>query len=103
MSSLIAFDRLRAAIERSAVTAGLEVTVAAYTTEPWASATFNGGRHMLIFSGPSGSTFEKWCRSLEQSVPVLPGHLVADLMVREISNTAAGSNGTIEALTVEAA
>ncbi len=65
--------------------------------EPWASATFEGARH--IFSGwaPNGS--EAALRRLAEHSFAIRGHLVADLSV-DVSARANGLSVTIEALTL---
>lgn len=66
--------------------------VLASRSEPWASVTFTGARHVLTCAaGPDLTGIG------EEEFP-LPGHIVADVIVgRE------GERITIEALTIEAA
>ncbi len=59
-------------------------------TEPWASATFVGMRHILDCAGPPPA-------GLEEAEFDLPGHIVAD-----ITCCAEGGSLRIEALTIEA-
>lgn len=59
-------------------------------TEPWASATFVGARHMLTCGGTPD------LKGIEDAQFDLPGHILADISVER------GANGIlIEALTIE--
>ena len=65
--------------------------VLASRTEPWASVTFTGARHMLT------CTAEPDLTGIEEEEFVLPGHILADIGVER-----SGEHRTIEALTIEA-
>ena len=65
--------------------------VLASQSEPWASATFIGARHLLTCSGPKPDR-------IAETEFELPGHFVADITARQD-----GDRVTIEALTIEAA
>lgn len=97
-----ALDRLWRAIERSAEAAGVTVTLIAYSTQRWASATFEGGKHQIMIAADPGDAFRKWAGGLaELELTIGGGHLVADLAVSEAQSLGARDRLTIDALTVE--
>lgn len=88
--------RLRIAAEA----AGVSIEIAASTSTPWASATFNGARHHLTLDltlAGEEAGFAQWLATLPEADLPLRGHLVADVIVTRTTERAA----TIEALTVE--
>lgn len=73
--------RLARALEASARAAGCRVAVASLGERPWSSATFVGARHVLTVAGEPAAAMADWLAGLADAVPVVPGHLVADLTV----------------------
>lgn len=59
-------------------------------SEPWASVTYTGARHMLVCAAGPDLT------GLGEQEFALPGHIVADIHAER-----AGDRVTIEALTIE--
>lgn len=97
-----ALDRLWRAIERSAEASGVTVTLAAYSTRRWASATFEGGKHQIMIAADPGEAFRTWAGGLAAlDLTIGGGHLVADLVVSEAKSAGAREHVTIDAVTVE--
>lgn len=99
--ALDALDRLWRAVERSAAAAGLAVRLNAYSTQRWASATFEGGKHQILIDADPSEQLHAWARGLCPDLKVGGGHLVADLVVRGAQTVGAREHLTIDALTVE--
>ena len=61
--------------------AGPDATLVETSAEPWASVTFDGMRHRLLFAVRAGES----CGLAHLTVGdfVLPGHLLADLALTE--------------------
>lgn len=104
MSSPVqACDRLWRALERSAVAAGLTVTLAAQVARPWSSAMFAGGRHQLVLVADAGEALSAWAGALDADAVTLPGHMIAELKGSEIHTLAGRARLTIDALTLQVA
>ena len=87
--------RLARALEASAAAAGCAVRVTTSAEQPWASATFVGARHALAVEG--GPEAADWLAGLAGAVLRVPGHLVAELLIRTVEGGA-----EVDALTLEA-
>lgn len=102
LSAVQACDRLWRALERSAVAAGLTVTLAAQAARPWSSPTFSGGRHQLVLVADAGEGLSAWAGGLDADTFELPGHMIAELTSSEIYTLTGRARVTIDATTVEA-
>ena len=70
-------------------------------SEAWASATFVGARHRFAFAPTEPDRADALSEAIGSVEFTLPGHLVADIIVRSRSVSREGVALTIEALTVE--
>jgi hypothetical protein len=85
--------RLARALEASARAAGCRLALSGAIERPWASATFVGAHHALEVDGAPTEALLAWLAALPETAIAVPGHVVADLVVR-------GSR--VEALVLEA-
>lgn len=69
-------------------------------SEPWASATFSGARHLLAINLPPDEA-GRLAGDLAEMEFAIPGHLVADIAVAGRRGEAGGVTLEIEALTLE--
>ncbi len=67
----------------------------------WASATFNGARHVLRLAGADLPALAAWLAALPEAEFRLRGHLVADVTVTSVSREDGQAVVGIEALTLE--
>lgn len=84
--------------------AGGPVTVERATSRPWASALFEGRRHvvMLHLTGPDASERRtRFVAGLEEAEWTLPGHFVADITIDEQRSCPQGEWIELSALTIE--
>lgn len=65
---------------------------------PWASATFSGARHRFLVRVPDCADLRP---NLDEGEFELPGHILADIVLREPEAHTDTGLFTIEALTVE--
>jgi hypothetical protein len=103
VSAVQACDRLWRALERSAVAAGLTVTLAAQAARPWSSPTFTGGKHQLVLVADAGDGLSAWAGALDADAFELPGHMISELKASDIYTLAGRAELTIDAVTVERA
>jgi len=87
-----------------ALVAGGSVEMTSSWQRGWASATFIGARHryrLQVYAAPEAE-LEAFAQTLGKHEFSLPGHLVADICVRELTRRE-GNDATleIEALTVD--
>jgi hypothetical protein len=93
--------QLERAVMRSAVEAGVLLSVTAASATPWASVTFTGARHRLNLVAARSSSLDNWLAGLAETEFRLRGHLVADLAIAAAIDAAESVEVTLEALTVE--
>ena len=91
---------LRRALERHADRCGIALSCEGIMTRRWASATFVGAMHRLALT-VSGAGLDDWVTSLDEVDLPLRGHLVADVVVTQISRAGNQAELGIEALTVQ--
>ncbi|MHA3841193.1 hypothetical protein ACX0GZ_08235 [Sphingomonas aestuarii] len=72
---------LARALDLSARSAGLSLTLRHADWRRWASATFTGARHELTVELPDGDAAERWLAALSEAELPIRGHLVADAVV----------------------
>lgn len=71
----------------------------------WASVTFTGARHMIGCRLTGERAVElagRFCAGIGEAEFELPGHILADIAVMEMTADASGVGIRLEALTVEA-
>jgi hypothetical protein len=93
--------RLERALLAHAGQAGCAATIRDATWVRWASATFAGARHTLWLEAATGDALEHWLIALPEADIALREHVVADLVVRDVTRDAGQARITLEALTVE--
>jgi hypothetical protein len=84
--------------------AGGAATITRATSRPWASALFQGRRHVIAmqFSGTEKDEgLRHFLTGLEEAEWSLPRHFVADLTVDDRYETAYGECVELSALTIE--
>lgn len=89
------------ALEAHAEAAGCPVTLAGSDWTRWASATFAGARHLLTLTAPPSPALDAWIAELADADLRLRGHLVADLVIEHVRQTADAVTISLEVLTVE--
>jgi hypothetical protein len=88
---------LIAALVAAALTAHIILTIADVEERPWASATFNGARHIVsVELNGDAAAIDRWLGALPEAQWTIRHHIVADIVVA--ARSAGGA--TIEALTV---
>ena len=87
---------IRALIARS----GDSATLDHGTSEPWASATFTGARHLLRLALPPAAA-DGFVLGLDEHEFAIPGHIVADVIVTARRESEAATILEIAALTIE--
>jgi hypothetical protein len=70
-------------------------------SEAWASATFAGARHRFAFAPTDPARADSLAQAIGSAEYIMPGHLVADIVVASRAVSREGIALTIEALTVE--
>ncbi|WP_150290508.1 hypothetical protein [Sphingobium estronivorans] len=84
--------------------AGAPVTVERATSRPWASALFQGRRHVvaLLLAGPDAAARRAaFIAGIEEAEWSLTGHFVADISIDDNHATPGGEWIDISALTIE--
>lgn len=92
---------LARALIASAGQAGCPIAIAAADWTRWASATFNGARHVLTLAAPTSPALDAWLSTLPEAEFTLRGHLVADLSVESVHCEGDAVTVSLEVLTVE--
>jgi hypothetical protein len=92
---------LERALLAAAASAGCPLALVRSEMERWASATFTGARHVLVFEGPAVPALDRWLVGLAEAEFALRGHLVADLHVARMQRENGRATLSLEALTVE--
>lgn len=102
---VVAGERLKDKLERSAQIAGCSISVAAERSKPWSAAMFMGGLHELTVT-VHGATAERWLDCLDEYAIHLPGFVLSKLevtTVEPVANLCGQLIATIEAETVREA
>ncbi|MGF1549310.1 MAG: hypothetical protein ACFBQW_02070 [Sphingomonadaceae bacterium] len=95
----------RALLARAGADAAL-FAIEAAGSEPWASVTFVGARHLLrirIAGEGAGDAADRFLAGLEEAEFALPGHIVADIGCAARAEGGGGVTLEIAALTIEEA
>jgi len=103
MSAVVAGDRLKKALSRSAREAGISITHVAEKTSPWSSCSFVGGRHEVTISADPGEQLGDWLEGLNQDSFTVPGYVLADLLTTTVEHAFDRTVATIDAMTIEEA
>lgn len=95
-------ERLRRELERSAEAAGCTVDWMVERSQPWSSASFEGGLHELtvVVRGRSRSA---WLAQLDEHAVYLPGHVLVSLCVGTVEEKGGQLIASIDAHTVREA
>ena len=93
--------RLARGLLRSAAAAGLEMTVEAASSRPWASATFAGTQAFLVLHAPRAPALGRWVADLPLAELDMPGHLLASIAVERIEDDGATVRVELTALVIE--
>lgn len=93
--------RLERALIASAAAHGCEIAVIEAALVPWASVSFTGARHQLVFVAPETPALRPWLAALPELDLPLSGHLVADLEVEAEETQGTALHITLAVLTVE--
>lgn len=100
---MIAAAKVGRALIASAQAAGVAISIEEDDFTRWASATFEGGRHLVKLQGQQSTALEHWIDGLHR-LDRLGGQLVADLVVRSFRRGNAGAGDParvrLEVLTV---
>jgi len=99
---LVAGDRLKRELERSAEQAGCTVDWMVERTWPWDSPSFVGGLHRLTLL-VTGLSKRAWLDLLDEHSVYLPGFVLVRLDVGEIEERGEEMLVTLEAATVKEA
>ncbi len=99
---VVAGDRLKRELERSAEMAGCTVDCMVERSRPWDGPTYIGGRHRLtlLVEGVSNSA---WLDTLDENSVYLPGFVLAELDVFGVEEKGEQLIAEISALTVKEA
>lgn len=90
------------ALLTSAADSGCAMTLLHADWTRWASATFTGARHGIVFRAGPSPLLDAWLAALPEAQFTLRGHLLADIAVVQATHEAAWIEFALEALTVEA-
>lgn len=99
---LVAGERLKRELERSAEQAGCTVDWMVERTRPWDSASFVGGLHELSFA-LGGLSRRAWLEALDEHSVYLPGFVLVRLEIGAIEERGEDLFATLEATTVKEA
>ena len=88
-------------LERLASAAACPIIIEQADWERWASATFSGARHAITLSAGPSDAFHAWLAGLAEQPVELPGHLVADLVVGQMTRSPDRTTVNLEVLTVQ--
>lgn len=97
-------DPLPRLLVQLAARAGPEAKVLRATSRPWASALFQGRRHVvtLHFGGrDAASARQRFAEGIEEAEWTLAGHFVADITVDSVHTHEDGERLELSALTIE--
>lgn len=93
-------ERLKDELHKSAEMAGCTLTALCEISQPWASATFVGGRHWMMFR-IDGDAKRAWLDMLDEDSVYLPGYVLAELAVCDVAVTDGELTALVRALTVQ--
>lgn len=82
---------------------GGHCTVLRAASRPWASALFEGRRHMIVLAiegANAPARCDAFAHGLAQAEWTLPGHFVADIVVDDQQATESGERVELSALTI---
>lgn len=85
----------------SATAAGVEFSAQDWTVTRWASATFEGARHVLHLDLRPAAAARDWLAALPEAELPVRGHLVADVIVASCDEADDAVVARVEILTVE--
>lgn len=77
------------------------VCVTARRSTRWASITFTGARHALSLAAPASPAVEQWLADLPDANFTVPGHLIAEVVIKAVTATPERLTAEIEVLTLE--
>jgi hypothetical protein len=89
------------ALAVSARAAGVEFSAQDWTVTRWASATFEGARHVLHLDLRPSAAARDWLAALPEVELPVRGHLVADVVVASCEEGEDAVTARVEILTVE--
>ncbi|WP_030540219.1 hypothetical protein [Sphingobium sp. DC-2] len=84
--------------------AGEPAGVARAASRPWASALFQGRRHVVtlrLSGGDAPQRARRFCQGIEETEWTLPGQFVADISIDETRSDGDGEWIELSALTIE--
>jgi hypothetical protein len=90
-------------LQRSAELAGVSIDEVQDDFQRWHSASFAGGRHLVVVQGLRCADLDRWLADLPGVDLDYRGHLVAEVAVIGAVSAGGLTTAHIEALTVEAA
>lgn len=96
---LVAGERLKQRLGRSAEAAGCRIRVTEETHKPWDAAMFMGGLHEVTFA-VDGDDARWWLYGLDEYAVYVPGFVLSKLEVSTVEVVAGQLLATIEAETV---
>lgn len=99
---IVAGERLKQRIARSAEAAGCRVRVTDEAHRPWDAAMFVGGLHEVTFA-VDGADAGWWLDGLNEYAVHLPGFVLSRLEVSTVETVAGQLLATVEAETVKEA
>lgn len=99
---LVAGERLKQSLGRSAEVAGCSARVTEEAHKPWDAAMFMGGLHEVTIA-VDGETARWWLDGLDEYAIHLPGFVLSKLEVSTVEVIAGKLLATIEAETVKEA
>ncbi|MEA3389375.1 MAG: hypothetical protein U9R64_08925 [Pseudomonadota bacterium] len=99
---LVAGERLKQSLGRSAETAGCRFRVTEEAHKPWDAAMFMGGLHEVTIA-VDGQDARWWLDGLDEYAVHLPGFVLSKLEVSTVEVVAGQLVATIEAETVKEA
>lgn len=88
------------ALYRLSCTAGCPLEIVESDWVRWASATFTGARHAMIWRAAPSVALDDWLAALPEAEVALRGHLLADITVSAVTRTAECTGVELAALTI---
>lgn len=89
------------ALYRESCRAGCPLEIVEADWVRWASVTFTGARHVIIWTATPSAALDTWLAGLPHAELPLRGHLLADITVAGLTRTADSVRIELEALTLE--
>ncbi len=103
MTAVVAGERLKRALSRSGREADVTIVYVVEHTKPWSSCAFVGGRHELVITAADEPHVRAWLDSLYEDSFMVPGYILADLVVSGTEADGGIITATLHAMTVEEA